>query len=210
MNFIEVPFRLLGQIGPRLIMIAAMVTSYKTQHELFLSWGVEGLTAAVAPAVIDLLAITCAEILHDQWVIRGKASAGFVLVLAGLGSMAANWIAGVSAGSKVVHASMVLAYVLAELVVGRVRRATEHAEVAAQAATPEPVVADDAASPDLPTAPVSPAPAGTATATPAVKPGRPSIPAKKGPAGKMVHAETGAPLAARTEQRKRKLAEAPE
>ena len=166
MNFIEVPFRALGQIGPRLIMIAAMVTSYKTQLHLFQTWGVDGLTAAVAPAVIDLLAITCAEILHDQRVIRGKAAAGFVLVIAGLGSMAANWIAGVSAGSKVVHASMVLAYVLAELVVGRVRRSVEQAEVAVQAATPEPVMADDAASPDLPAAPVSPAPAGTARKIP--------------------------------------------
>jgi hypothetical protein len=159
---LEAPFRALGQIGPRLIMIAAMVTSYATQYHLFLAWGVDGLTAAVAPAVIDLLAITCAEILHDQRVKRGKAAAGFVLVVAGLGSMAANWIAGVSVGSKVVHASMVLAYVLAELVVGCVRRVTEQQTAAAQTVTPE-VTADEAASPDLPTAPVSPAPAGTAT-----------------------------------------------
>ena len=113
MNLLEAPFRALGQVGPRLIMIAAMVTSYATQYHLFLSWGVDGMTAAIAPAVIDLLAITCAEILHDQRVIRGKGAAGLVLAVAGAGSMAANWIAGVSTGSKVVHASMVLAYVLA-------------------------------------------------------------------------------------------------
>jgi hypothetical protein len=157
MNLLEAPFRALGQVGPRLIMIAAMVTSYSTQYHLFLSWGVDGLTAIVAPAVVDILAITCAEILHDLWVIRGKGAAGFVLVVAGSGSMAANWIAGVSVGSKVVHASMVLAYVLAELVVGRVRRVTEQQTAAAQSATPE-VTADEAASPDLPEAPVSPAP----------------------------------------------------
>jgi hypothetical protein len=156
MNLLEAPFRALGQVGPRLIMIAAMVTSYDTQHRLFLSWGVDGLTAAIAPAVIDLLAITCAEILHDRWVIRGKASAGFVLVVAGFGSMAANWIAGVSVGSKTVHASMVLAYVLAELVVGRVRRVMEEKKAAEQAVTPA-VTADEAASPDLPEAPKSPA-----------------------------------------------------
>jgi len=157
MNLLEAPFRALGQIGPRLIMIAAMVTSYDTQHRLFLSWGVDGLTAAIAPAVVDLLAITCAEILHDQWVIRGKGSAGFVLAIAGFGSAAANWLAGVTVGSKVVHASMVLAYVLAELVVGRVRRVMEQRTAATELAEPE-VTADEAASPDLPEAPVSPAP----------------------------------------------------
>jgi hypothetical protein len=109
--------------------------------------------------VIDLLAITCAEILHDQRVIRGKGAAGLVLAVAGAGSMAANWIAGVSTGSKTVHASMVLAYVLAELVVGRVRRGTEQATAAAQTVTPG-VTADEAASPDLPEAPVSPAVSG--------------------------------------------------
>jgi len=157
MNLLEAPFRALGQVGPRLIMIAAMVTSYATQYHLFLSWGVDGMTAQIAPAVIDLLAITCAEILHDQRVIRGKGAAGLVLTVAGAGSMAANWIAGVSIGSKTVHASMVLAYVLAELVVGRVRRNTERTTAAAQTVIPE-VTADEAASPDLPEAPISPAP----------------------------------------------------
>lgn len=162
MNMLEAPFRALGQVGPRLIMIAAMVTSYATQYHLFLSWGVDGMTAAIAPAVIDLLAITCAEILHDQRVTRGKGAAGFVLVLAGAGSMAANWIAGASTGSKVVHASMVLAYVLAELVVGRVRRDTDEKKAAVEQATATEVKADDAMAKDLPAAPVSPAPAGTA------------------------------------------------
>jgi hypothetical protein len=62
MNLLEAPFRALGQIGPRLIMIAAMVSSYSTQLHLFRSWDVDSLTAYVAPAVIDILAITCAEI----------------------------------------------------------------------------------------------------------------------------------------------------
>lgn len=161
MNLLEAPFRALGPAGPRLIMIAALGTSYETQHVLFLLWGVDPLTAAVAPAVIDVLAITCAEILHDPRVIRGKRWAGLVLAIAGLGSMAANWIAGVTIGSKVVHASMVLAYVLAELVVGSVvRRDTGRTTAAAQTVVPE-VTADEAASPDLPEAPISPAAPGT-------------------------------------------------
>jgi len=163
-NLLEVPFRALGQIGPRLIMIAAMVTSYATQYHLFRSWGVDALTAYVAPAVIDILAITCAEILHDQRVTRGKVWAGLVLAVAGGGSMAANWIAGVSPGSKVVHAAMVLAYVLAELVVGSVKRREQgmDTETAAEQVAVTEVKADDAMAKDLPIAPVSPAPAGTA------------------------------------------------
>lgn len=160
LNLLEFPFRALGQIGPRLIMIAAMVTSYTTQHELFLSWKVEAMTAALAPAVIDVLAITCAEILHDQRVVRGKVWAAIVLALAGAGSMAANFMAGATWGSRVVHASMVLAYVLAELVVGSVRRGTVtemKVETPVVQATVTEVTADDAASPDLPEAPVSPA-----------------------------------------------------
>ena len=156
MNFLDVPFQALGRVGPRLIMIAAMVTSYATQYHLFLSWGIDRLTSAVAPAVIDLLAITCAEILHDQRVTRGKGAAGFVLALAGAGSMAANWLAGASAGDKAVHASMVLAYVLAELVVGRVRREPVQRGAAKQVAVTE-VRASDAQAEDLPEAPVSPA-----------------------------------------------------
>jgi hypothetical protein len=136
MKMLEAPFRALGQIGPRLIMIAAMVTSYSTQLHLFRSWQVDSLTAFVAPAVVDILAITCAEILHDQYVIRGKRSAGFVLAVAGAGSMAANWIAGATAGSKVVHASMVLGYVLAELVVGSVKRRESAPAVVSEAASP--------------------------------------------------------------------------
>lgn len=161
MNFLDVPFQALGRIGPRLIMVAAMVTSYATQYHLFLSWGVDRLTSAIAPAVIDLLAITCAEILHDQRVTRGRGAAGFVLAIAGAGSMAANWLAGASTGDKAVHASMVLAYVLAELVVGRVRRESGQREAAEQAAATE-VKADDAKASDLPEAPVSPAPAPAA------------------------------------------------
>lgn len=162
-NLIEAPFRMLGQIGPRLIMIAAMVTSYTTQLHLFRSWDVDELTAYVAPAVIDILAITCAEILHDRWVIRGKLWAAIVLALAGIGSGLANFLAGPTWGSKAVHASMVLAYVLAELVVGAVKRREPEAdaETAAEETTVTEVKADDAESKDLPTAPVSPAPAGT-------------------------------------------------
>lgn len=136
MNLLEAPFRALGQIGPRLIMIAAMVTSYSTQLHLFRSWEVDSLTAYVAPAVIDILAITCAEILHDQYVIRGKRWAGLVLALAGAGSGLANGIAGATIGSKVVHASMVLAYVLAELVVGAVKRRKPEQEDESEAVSP--------------------------------------------------------------------------
>lgn len=194
-QLLEAPFRALAQIGPRLIMIAAMVTSYSTQLHLFRSWGVESLTAAVAPAVIDLLVITCAEILHDSSVIRGKAWAGLVLVVAGAGSMAANWIAGVSTGSKVVHAAMVLGVVLAELVVGVVKR-RETGRVEEPAAAVDTVKASDAEAPELPEAPVSPAPSGP-------RKGRPKRDTVEGPQGLHVEAGTGAPLPVRTERRAR-------
>lgn len=76
------------------------------------------------------------------------------------------------------------------------------APVVVEVASEPELTAAGAADPGLPDAPVSPAPGGRV--------GRPSIPAKKGPAGKMVHAETGDPLPVRTEYRKRKLAEAAE
>jgi hypothetical protein len=82
--------------------------------------------------------------------------------------MTANFIAGATLGSRIVHAGMVLIYLMAELVASRVRQA----EVLAAAVVAAPVVegdkpvvqetvtevtADEAASEDLPEAPKSPA-----------------------------------------------------
>jgi hypothetical protein len=138
LDLIELPFQAIGRIGPRLIMIAAMVTSYSTQHGVFQVWKVDALTAYVAPAVIDILAISCAEILHDQWVIKGKLPAGFVLAAAGFGSMTVNWVAGTTPGSKAVHAGMVLAYVLCELVHGFVKRRSREAATESGSAVVQP------------------------------------------------------------------------
>lgn len=153
------------------IMIAAMASSYHTQLVLFRTWEVDLFTAVIAPFAVDALAVICSIALGAKGV-SGKKLAATVLVVTLGGSMAANFIAGATPGSKIVHAGMVLIYLMAELVASKVRPAEEVAAVAVAVEVPsQPVVqatvtevfADEAASPDLPTAPVSPAPAGTAT-----------------------------------------------
>lgn len=150
------------------IMVAAMASSYHTQLFLFLSWQVDSFTAVIAPFSVDALAVICAIAIGTAGA-RGKGLAAVVLVVTLGGSMAANFIAGVTMGSKIVHAAMVLIYLLAELVSSRVgaKEAGSVAVVAtpaADAVRPAMQVAvtefdaDEALSPDLPTAPVSPAP----------------------------------------------------
>ena len=149
------------------IMIAAMASSYHTQLFLFRDWEVDTFTAVIAPFSVDALAVICAIALGAKGV-SGKPLAATVLVVTLGGSMAANFIAGTTLGSKIVHAAMVLIYLLAELVSGKVGSSEVKTEtvVAAQADGDKPALqeaateltADEAASPDLPEAPVSPAP----------------------------------------------------
>jgi hypothetical protein len=152
------------------IMIAAMASSYHTQLVLFRQWEVDLFTAVIAPFAVDALAVICSIGLGAKDV-SGKRLAATVLVVTLGASMAANFIAGATLGSRIVHAGMVVLYLMAELVASKVRPAEAATETAVtvQAQSNKPVVqatvtelvADDAASKDLPAAPVSPAPAGT-------------------------------------------------
>ncbi len=149
------------------IMIAAMASSYHTQLILFADgWKVDLFTAVIAPFAVDALAVICSIAIGTKNA-SGKKLAATVLVVTLGGSMAANFIAGSTLGSRIVHAGMVLIYLMAELVASRVQvaEAKEETTTTAPTAESQPVVqetvtemtADDAASPDLPEAPQSPA-----------------------------------------------------
>jgi hypothetical protein len=150
------------------IMIAAMASSYHTQLIQFRQWEVDLFTAVIAPFAVDALAVICSIAIGAKGA-SGKKLAATVLVVTLGASMAANFIAGATLGSRIVHAGMVLIYLMAELVASKVRApevvkeipvkvpATESGKPVVQATVTE-VTADDAASPDLPEAPVSPAP----------------------------------------------------
>ena len=149
------------------IMVAAGITSYHTQLTVFRGWEVDALTAFIAPVSIDLLAVICSVAMHLPNITRaGRVTAVCVLVVAGGGSGAANWMAGSTVGAKAVHVGMVVCYLLAETVASQVRsREVSAVVVAAPGVQEKPalqdaeIVADEAA--NLPKdAPVSPAPAG--------------------------------------------------
>jgi hypothetical protein len=118
------------------IMIAAMASSYHTQLVLFRAWGVDIFTAVIAPFAVDALAVICSIALGIKGA-SGKKLAATVLVVTLGASMAANFIAGATIGSKIVHAGMVLIYLMAELVASKVRVAEVVVEttVAAPAAS---------------------------------------------------------------------------
>lgn len=101
------------------IMLAAMASSYHTQYGLFRSWEVDTFTSVVAPFSVDALAVICSIALGAKNV-KGKGLAATVLVVTLGGSMAANFIAGATTGSRIVHAGMVLIYLMAELVSSKV------------------------------------------------------------------------------------------
>lgn len=210
--------RLIQLLSPA-IMIAAALTSYRAQHELFLSWQVDSLTAVVAPLSMDMLALLCSLALHVPSLPRlTKATAVLVLLVAGGASVAANWLSGATVGAKAVHASMVLWYLLSETIASQVtdavskvkamtaRQGDEETKAAAQSAEIE-VRALDAMAEDLPAAPVSPAPVsaeGNMAGSPAgPRRGRPERATVAGPEGRHVDAKTGEPLPERTERRAR-------
>lgn len=120
------------------IMIAAMASSYHTQIGLFHLWQVDGFTSAIAPISIDALAVICAIALGIEGV-GGKRLAAVVLVMTLGGSMTANFLAGSTLGSKVVHAAMVLIYLLAELVASRVRTEQPHNAPVSPGTAPAPL-----------------------------------------------------------------------
>jgi hypothetical protein len=123
-----------------LIMAAAAAVSFSTQRGLFVTWGVDAFTSYVAPIAVDLLAIICTLAIHTDGVARkGFRAAVVVLILTGSGSTAANFLAGQSIGSRVVHAAMVVLYLLAEWIAAQVRDSATHA--APQPPTMVPAVA---------------------------------------------------------------------
>lgn len=130
------------------IMAAAAVVSYSTQRTLFIDWSVDAFTAAIAPIAVDLLAIICTLAIHADGVARkGRRAAIVVLVLTGSGSLTANFLAGQTIGSRVVHAAMVALYLLAEWIA---------AQVKAPAATTATPVPQPPAAAVIAAAPVSP------------------------------------------------------
>jgi hypothetical protein len=146
--------------------------TYGAQRELLLAHGV-GWASYVIPATVDVLAIMSNLALtlprRDGFSRRGL---WFILVLTLTVSSVANWMSGHGPVGSTSHVWVVVAYFLAEYIVNWVRSyraawATEMevTEAALQEAVTE-VTADEAASPDLPAAPTSPAPAGTSKREP--------------------------------------------
>lgn len=153
----------ISTVGATLVMALAMATSYGTQKELLLAHGV-GWASHVIPATVDVLAIMSNLALtlprRDGFSRRGL---WFILVLTLSVSSVANWLSGHGPIGSTAHVWVVVAYFLAEYIVNWVRSyraawATEMevTEAVAQETVTEPT-ADEAASPDLPEAPVSPA-----------------------------------------------------
>lgn len=107
-----------------LIMAAAAAVSYGTQRAIFIDWRCDGFTASIAPIGVDLLAIICTLAIHTDGVARkGLRAAIVVLVITAGASTAANAIAGLTIGSKVVHGGMVVLYVMAEWIAAQVKAA---------------------------------------------------------------------------------------
>jgi hypothetical protein len=111
------------------------------------------------------LAIICTLAIHTEGVARkGVRTAVFVLVVTGTGSVAANWVAGETLGSKIVHAAMVVLYLMAEWVASQVKVSAARTNTvvrqvqAVEQTTGTEVTADDAMADDLPEAPTSPGP----------------------------------------------------
>lgn len=158
----------ISTVGATLVMALAMLTSYGAQRELLLAHGV-GWASHVIPATVDVLAIMSNLALtlprRDGFSRKGL---WFILVLTLGVSSVANWMSGHDVFASTAHVWVVVAYFFGEYIVNWVRsyRAAfatemEDAETVKQVAVTE-VKADDAVAEDLPIAPVSPAPAGTA------------------------------------------------
>ncbi len=194
-------------------VIAAVgaATSFGVQMTLLREHGTKLWESIALPATVDISAISFAILLNLPRISgRTRAMASLSLLVTVAVSIAGNILSVWGDPVLVVaHAWPVYAYLVGEVVTGAAKsdyaRAEEkgvqaeqarHAETVARAAEID--IVAEAAKPNLSKdAPVSPAPAGSS------KVGRPAIPAAVGPKGRMVHAETGEPLATRTESRKR-------
>lgn len=154
----------ISTVGATLVMALAMLTSYGAQKELLLAHGV-GWASHVIPATVDVLAIMSNLALtlprRDGFSRKGL---WFILVLTLAVSSVANWMSGSGPIGSTAHVWVVVAYFLAEYIVNWVRsyRAAWATEMEVTETVPQETVtevsADEAASPDLPEAPISPAP----------------------------------------------------
>ena len=154
--------------GATVIMALAMATSYGTQVELLHEYHV-GWAAWAIPLTIDVLALMSNLALTlPRRPDFGRGGLWAILIVTLSVSTVANFAAGANFIASTAHAWVVIAYLASEYVRNWVRsyRAAmeteiEEAETAKQVAATE-VKADDAQAPDLPEAPVSPAPAPAA------------------------------------------------
>lgn len=129
--------------GILLIMIMSMVGSFEAQRGMFLQHGVDRLTAVIVPLAADLLTAIMASIISDRRVVSGKGWAFSVMVIAGSGSVTANWLAGTNAVDKAAHIALVVFYLCGEFVNSRVRVRIEPVTetVVEQQAEPQPETA---------------------------------------------------------------------
>jgi hypothetical protein len=149
--------------GSTFAMSVAMGTSYGTQVELFLAHAV-GWAAYAVPATIDVIALM-SNLALGLPRRKGFSRGGlwFIMILTLTVSAALNFWAGANFIASTAHVWVVVAYLAAEYVRGWVARyraevkdENEEITTAKQEAVTE-VTADEAASPHLPEAPISPA-----------------------------------------------------
>lgn len=197
-----------------LLTLAAMYVSYAHQAHYLGGLGMPGEGAWTIPGIIDGLTFVCVRVLGTTAIVKsGRVAAGAVLAFPVSVSGTINFIAPGANVTKWAYVAAVLAIPAAEIVASRIRpdfaamdamerKLQPPVEQSITVTVPDTVedLVKEASEEDV--APVSPAPGR--------KPGRPSIPARKGPAGKYVHAETGEPLKVKTEYRRRKEAEVAE
>lgn len=120
-NSLSIGFIRLCSLG---IMSIAAFLSFGHQRHLLGAWGVDPVAAFCTPITIDLLAIICTLAIHADGVAAGgRRTAIMVLVVAGLASSGANFIAGGTLGSKITNVWAVVAYLLSEWVAAKVKAA---------------------------------------------------------------------------------------
>lgn len=126
-----------------LIALIGVVGSYGMQANWLLANEV-GPFSWVIPATVDLLAVCAAMALQLPGLDAGsRRIAGWILTTAVVVSVSANVASGHNTVSRLAHAWPVVAYLLGEILAGRVRAyaarlaATEAAKAAEKTATPE-------------------------------------------------------------------------
>jgi len=150
--------------GATFVMAIAMSTSYGTQVDLLLVHTV-GWASWLVPLTIDVLALMSNLALGlPRRAGMSRRGLWMILVITLAVSMVLNFMAGANFIASTAHVWVVAAYLAAEYVRGWVKtyRAALEDEIEQSTTVPQvtvtELVADEAVSPDLPEAPVSPAP----------------------------------------------------